>query len=359
MNVVIVIDNQYAQYAAVMLTSMYENTRHSDRIVVYVIFHDLSEANQTQLINLVKGYKGKIVLIEEKGNFENFHEGAYVSKAAYLKINIPQYLPQSEKKALYLDGDIIVNLDIIQFDRIDLQDNYIAAVPDDNSFLANELGVPVESYFNSGVILFNLQKWRDNNISNQVYQYVTSPYNKRNTCDQDALNFVLWDKWLKLDKKYNYLLVNHTDVKEPIIFHFAARDKPWHVLYGGENKELFLRYEKKCNWHGYERQDMDLLLNHNIVIYGASTAGGIAYEQLQQHALDIQFFIDGDPLKHNTSKMNKSIYEISILESLDNSYIVIVPSLSYYQEMKEVLNSYSFVPLRMCNKIFYKPSISE
>ncbi|MCR8660520.1 glycosyltransferase family 8 protein [Paenibacillus endoradicis] len=357
MNVVIVTDNQYAQYAAVMLTSLYENTKQSNRIVLYVIFHDLSMSNQSQLLDLVKYYKSEINFIEVKDNFGDFHEGAYVSRAAYLKINIPQYLPQSEQKALYLDGDIIVTSDILQFNDINLGDHYLAAVSDDNMFLADDLGISVESYFNSGVILFNLEKWRDNDISSQIYEYVMSPYNKRNTCDQDAFNFVLWDKWLKLDRRYNYLLTNHIDIEEPIVFHYAARDKPWHVLYSGKYKELFLDYEKKCIWQDYSRQDMDLLMNHKIVIYGASTAGVSAYEQLKEHSLEIQFFVDGDEQKHNTMKMNKPIYEISVLKSLENSYVVIVPSTSYYDEMRVALESYSFYPLRICNKIFLKDEL--
>jgi len=354
MNIVIVIDNQYAQYAGIMLTSMYKTTAYAKKITLYVIFHELSEDNKLQLQNIVEAYESKIVFIESNEKFDDFHEGAYVSKAAYLKINIPQYLPSSLERALYLDVDIIVNSDIMEFSQIDLEHYYIAAVLDDNEKYASDLGVSVEYYFNSGVLLLNLNRWRKDNISDRVYEFVTSPSNKRNTCDQDALNFVLWDKCLRLDRRYNYLPANHTFISDPIIIHYAAKDKPWHIIYSGEYKDIFLEYKEKCNWKNYNQPDMDILSNHKIVVYGASTAGSRAYESLQEHSLDIEYFVDGDNNKKGTLFMQKTVYDPEKLKELDGSYAIMVPSLSYYTEIKKLLERHSFYPLRVCNKIFLK-----
>ncbi|MED4954414.1 glycosyltransferase [Paenibacillus macerans] len=354
MNIVIVTDDNYAQYAAVMLTSMYECTRHGKEIRLYVLYNKLSEKSIVNLSEIVEGYQSEIIFIEAVEDFLGYYEGSYVSRTAYLKMKISNYLPSTVNRVLYLDCDIIVQADIFQFENIDLANHYVAAVQDNNEKYARDLGVPVEKYFNSGVLLINIQKWREDNISDKAFSYVMSPQNKRNTCDQDALNFILWDKWLSLDRKFNYLLVNHEPVEDPIIIHYAAKDKPWQLLYSGEYKEIYKNFETICKWKEKERKDWDLLKSNSIFIYGASTAGQAAVDLLQQAGLDIVAFIDSDVQKQKIKVKGKPVHSIEFIKQMNNQCVIIVPSFTYYDEIRDNLFSFAFKPQKFCNRIFTK-----
>jgi len=354
MNIVVVVDNNYAQYVGVMLTSMFENTADSKKLKVFVIYNELSDQNKINLREVVNKYHSQIIFINEQDDYKNYHEGSYVSKTAYLKINIPNYLSEKEEYALYLDGDIIINCDILEFEKFDIDAYYIAAVNDDNVYLASEVGKSIEQYFNSGVMKINLQKWREENISEKVYEYIISPMNKKNTVDQDPLNVILGDNWLKLNRAYNFMPVNHTSIKEPKLIHYAYKDKPWHTLYSGKYKEKFEYYKKLCSWDGYNQQDRDILENKELVIFGASTAGESAYKLLRNEEFDVAFFIDSDIKKVGTKICGKSIKIVEVLNNLSKQLAIIVPSISYYEEIKDILKRYDYTPMKTCNKIFLK-----
>ncbi|WP_084797857.1 glycosyltransferase family 8 protein [Neobacillus mesonae] len=84
------------------------------------------------------------------------------------------------------------------------------------------LSIPAEyTYFNAGVLLMNLQKWRENKISSQVIQYIKEHPKLIKLMDQDALNAVLYDKCLKLEPKWNYTkgVMKRYNLDNPAIVH--------------------------------------------------------------------------------------------------------------------------------------------
>ena len=86
----------------------------------------------------------------------------------FYRLFIPKLLPD-EKKAIYLDADIIVNLDITELWQTDLENHPLAvvlesedgAIPARYSKLVIEGFVKGENYFNSGVLLMNLEVLRE------------------------------------------------------------------------------------------------------------------------------------------------------------------------------------------------------
>lgn len=174
-------------------------------------------------------------------------------KAAYLKILIPEVLPELAK-ALYLDSDVIV------FDKLDELYNTdiecVGACRNINDYNHETLLHPVmlngkkrehkdyKCYFNSGVLLINCDYWRKNNISNCVIS--ENIINPDVFCDQDALNAVCKDIVTELPLKYNiktnFWLNNSIQsmlltipniieyMYEPVILHYATRQKPWGII---------------------------------------------------------------------------------------------------------------------------------
>ncbi|MBR0061185.1 MAG: hypothetical protein IJP68_06855, partial [Selenomonadaceae bacterium] len=91
------------------------------------------------------------------------------SIAMFYRFFIPELLPKNLEKAIYLDSDIIVNLDIAELWRTELGDKVLGVVPE----VFNKVNAPAaftlvadglvkaEDYFNSGVLLMNLTALRD------------------------------------------------------------------------------------------------------------------------------------------------------------------------------------------------------
>ena len=94
---------------------------------------------------------------------------------------------------------------------IDLEGFYVAAVRDMGdvkdeegiSEFAKKIDLCDENYFNSGVMLLNLNLMREHNISEKLLDYRIN--GKNFFMDQDALNYVLGRKKKLLPFKYNFL----------------------------------------------------------------------------------------------------------------------------------------------------------
>lgn len=172
------------------------------------------------------------------------------SPAALLKFKIADILSQWDK-ALYLDGDILVKEDITPLWQTNLDDKIIGAVIDSGTiYWKHEYAQRVQHYFNSGVMLMNLEKMRREKLSELL---ITT---KRNThdsmlMDQNVFNLVLDDRVKLLPVKWNCLFVNLIRAKDKFtiddlnqtystnyetlnqlandsaIIHYSSKDKPW------------------------------------------------------------------------------------------------------------------------------------
>lgn len=196
----------------------------------------------------------------------------HVSLATYLRILLPSLLPENIKKVLYIDGDIICVSSIFDFYNADISNKSCSAVRDERnndeeSF--SRLEYPKDcGYFNSGVILINLDYWRKNNIQNKTLNYIFGNKEKCLWHDQDSLNVVLAGSVLFADFRYNLtqgFLFDKTQLKinsdyynqidraieNPCLIHYCASYKPWHFECNSPIKALWREnykqvFGKKC-----------------------------------------------------------------------------------------------------------------
>ena len=85
------------------------------------------------------------------------------SIASTFRLLLSKLISPAVEKIIYLDADTIVNLDIRELWRVELEDKPLAAIPDalpQTVPLCQDGFVKFENYFNSGVLLMNLEKWR-------------------------------------------------------------------------------------------------------------------------------------------------------------------------------------------------------
>ena len=149
---------------------------------------------------------------------------------------------------------ILNNLNLLE--DIDLESHPIAAVTDINN---NSVKIfeylfklkNVKSYFNSGVLVMNLKKLREENFTEKSLEFISSTSVSYKFFDQDILNYFFHNRYLKLDYRWNVQLYEeiastkywHTTMNEfeykltkisPFIIHYTIV-KP-------DKKNYFFRY---------------------------------------------------------------------------------------------------------------------
>jgi lipopolysaccharide biosynthesis glycosyltransferase len=254
-------NDHYAQHLAVMLTSLLKNRKKERPIHFFILYGELSTNSIAKLKRTVGRFNAQITFLKvDVKLFENFALSSggqkYISREAYYRILIPELLGEEITKTLYLDCDLIVRADISKLWNINI-DNYDLAAVDESRVLSKQdrqirmdrLSLPSKSYyFNSGVLLMNLKRWREKNISSEVIQFITENPEKLGLLDQDALNAVLNNRWLRLKDKWNYT-TDHTkklSLEKAKIIHFTGPYKPWNS--NSSFKKEYLKYLKTSRW---------------------------------------------------------------------------------------------------------------
>ncbi|MGG3888369.1 glycosyltransferase family 8 protein [Metabacillus fastidiosus] len=253
MYIVTATNDNYAKHLGVMLHSLLENLKNKNNINIFIIDGNISNENKLKLEKVVGkfGLQAKFISIDTN-LFNSFERKIkYISKETYYRIMIPDLLSSDITKALYLDCDMIIQEDISKLWNIDINDYFLAAVDEGIKKRRRKSLSKLEGfgYFNAGLLLINLQKWRENNISTKVIRFIENNHEIIKFMDQDALNFILYDKWLKLNPKWNYTSSHQKRIKidDPVIIHFTGRKKPWKSEH--PYKQEYLKYLTSSLWN--------------------------------------------------------------------------------------------------------------
>jgi lipopolysaccharide biosynthesis glycosyltransferase len=188
--------------------------------------------------------------------FQGFPVTQHVSKMTYARLLIPRVFPESVRKILYLDVDIIVLNGINALWETDIDGYVVGAVSDTISPLLEKgypsaAGLPhVQDYFNAGILLIDLNRWRNEHVSEKAFDYLAqhpqTPY-----WDQDALNLACDGLWKKLDPRWNFQSHFGTNIAEmnpeqrPWIVHFISSTKPWDPRSRSVNARLYDNFRSR------------------------------------------------------------------------------------------------------------------
>ena len=206
-NVCFIADNNYVLPTMTAINSIVSSNKRE--VNVFVVACELTRQNIDLLESLSKdGVKVKVIVIDKNPYGEVGERHSHVSKAAMLKFALPQIFSDLDKM-LYLDGDILVLKDLSNLYNVDLEDNYVAAVID----MAGELHfkqhrrINTKRYFNSGVMLLNLKKMREDDITQALLENKKKD-TLRTFMDQDAFNITMDGKVIFLSPEYNMMRAN-------------------------------------------------------------------------------------------------------------------------------------------------------
>lgn len=184
-----------------------------------------------------------IELIKFKYNIKNFPnlKNSHVSEATYYRMFLADHLDNVKNNVMYVDADayFINNIShkIPKIIKILSERDLLIAAKTEFSLKKNQspdiferLGMN-DKYFNAGVMIINLQKWKENNISNILNDKVFELENKIIFWDQDVLNSFINGKYYELPQSFNFLIdINYPENfknQEVDIIHYAGNTKPW------------------------------------------------------------------------------------------------------------------------------------
>ena len=280
-------DDNFVQHCGVMLYSLFLHNE-KNKIVVHVIEKGLSCSNKNRLHEIAADF-GQIIVYHTINN--DFVYRCKLSSYTALPVTVYFRLFISSiltdvfvEKILYLDCDVLVKTDLAPLFDIDMNDYTIAAVRDINNPMYEEQSFQIsfsyrDRYFNSGVMLINMKKWRADNIESILIKECMRD-RKVFFPDQDPLNKVFRDKWLELPPMWNrFSLVNYDKVffkkkidllnyiYNPAIIHFASPTaRPWMDLKFVPFGKIYNEYVKHTPWKGYKRQKVEKQYRYKSII---------------------------------------------------------------------------------------------
>lgn len=238
--IVLACDGTYAMQLATTLRSITDAHPSGLPLDIHVLVDDFSvDARMKVQDSLPSGTASIRWSTVDLASFQGFSSAPHLSsKIIFARLLLPWLFSDDVRRILYLDADLLVLDDVRPIWDLDLDGAVLGGVLDTLD-LAIKQGTPglegvpaVTDYFNAGVLLIDLPRWRQERVSERAYAYLKehpqSPFG-----DQDALNFACDGLWKKLDPRWNFQDHHETRIADmipterPAIVHFVTGQKPW------------------------------------------------------------------------------------------------------------------------------------
>jgi len=279
MHILLSTDANYVMPSAVMIKSVSINNADMEIVFHAMIDGSVDERQKEKLSRVLTNVKHKMEFhLMDAHFFEDFPEldgnkggKKYITQATYYRLVVADVLPRFVHKVIYLDGDMIVRHSLGELWRIDIEKYPIGAVLDMSAGCIDYDRLEYDrknEYFNAGILLINLDYWRENDVKTQFMTLITQEPHRIRFHDQDVLNITFCGKFYPIPLRYNVqngflwkpdytglgnLYEKYKDslrdaIKDPVIVHYTGHEKPWQVEDGNPYGYEFLKYYKQTEW---------------------------------------------------------------------------------------------------------------
>jgi lipopolysaccharide biosynthesis glycosyltransferase len=221
---------------------MIRHCSRAESLAIHILASGLNSRDKDNVLTLLddEGFRGRTSFLDfdadrEFGELRSLHG----DRTVYGRLLIPDRIDAA--RALYLDADLAVCLDVLDLDRdVAFQGEPLAAVNGctvewtiDQHFLREHAGLtPDTPYFNSGVVLFDLEECRRRGAACTWRSFALAHRDRLVSHDQTVLNAYANGGFLQLPARYNTewpaSLPRPLNVENAIV-HFSGSPKPWDV----------------------------------------------------------------------------------------------------------------------------------
>ena len=239
------LNDDYVPYACVVIKSIVAHIKQDDDVHIHLLSDYISDEHKRFIDKVSLGVTVHIYYIDNSLYFRRLPKEAFSwSLYAWYRILLPTVLDDMIRRVLYLDCDVLVNDPLDDLFTMNMDGKSIAACVDIETHtqsLYDRLGYDSKlQYICSGVILMNLEKWRTDNLFEQIMDFAINNPQKLQCPDQDAINYICRvDKIILSPKygvmvpyfRYEWFMKEHLDEMEemmnnPAIIHYAIY-QPW------------------------------------------------------------------------------------------------------------------------------------
>ena len=261
-------DDNVAHALSVTLVSLIENCSSAVELHIVIVDNGISPDKRRRLERVLqRNARGHFWEWKkaDKSSLQGLKPSLHITPTAYLRLFMEDLLPPDVNRVCYLDCDTLILGDIAELNRFDLRGKTLGAVRDYNvdnwkhpdssigrSYLPTLDAQEAQSlnldtpYFNTGVLVVDLGRWRERNIKEKALDYARR-FGKEGFCDQDAINVTVDGDWQSLPLRWNVQgaiffleLLGDTPLKARLlsqragllrdaqIMHFAGPLKPWY-----------------------------------------------------------------------------------------------------------------------------------
>lgn len=258
MNILFSSDDNYARHLGVAIDSLLLHNIDVPKIRLFIIDNHISQLNIDKLESVVNSFKNsEIIFIPFESYVKKLSLNLAwpISLSSYARLFVGEMLPADVERVLYMDCDIVVKGSLLKLWNWDLGDNCLGAIQDTIPARTKaSVGLsPTQPYFNAGVLLIDLKRWRQNKVGERCLAFIDSHAGRVSHHDQGVLNGVLMGQWARLPLKYNVMTVHYMmsqnkirkfykddatfydsyetedAIKKPVILHFTPSFtvRPW------------------------------------------------------------------------------------------------------------------------------------
>lgn len=283
MNVVYASNDGYARHLGVSLYSLLDHNKEAEKIQIYILSMGLSEESKKRLLSIGNQFKRHVTVIElgdlkERFPYEVDTGGFDLSIMARLFVG--EMLPETAERVLYLDCDTVVCASLKRLWESNLDSNMVGAVmePTIYSSVKETIGLsPEDPYFNSGVLLIDMKRWRGEHAQKLLMDFYSSKGGKLFAGDQDTINGAFKGRIKPLPPRYNfftnyryfhyshltrlspvYKMIPEKSFKEakkhPVILHFMGDERPWKQWNLNHYRNIYDHYLSLTPWAGAPKE---------------------------------------------------------------------------------------------------------
>ncbi|GGF38784.1 hypothetical protein GCM10011321_32190 [Youhaiella tibetensis] len=274
-------DNFWAPAYAVMRSICLFTKRRSD-LVFHLIHQPITDEHRADLEKIPAEF-GATLVWHDLTRSDVFN--AIVSRVpssrqwtsvVYGRLLIDTLVGPDVSRVIYLDCDMMVRAPIEDLYAADLGEFPIGAVRDTAGALIvggrdiknnRDIFDPADPYFNSGMVVIDVDKWRQVAVPERLEELIASGVMARLYYDQDVLNLVFKHRWQPLPTRWNTIDARHPhEGLDPSILHYTGPNKPWNLVSNVAfrriyrhvmTNELFYRFMRH-RWSTYWRRKLGL-----------------------------------------------------------------------------------------------------
>lgn len=255
-------DRNYAPFAAVSTYSLVKNSTSKLRIYWCVGEADVDFAGGlARALREKTSHELSIVCLRAE-LFADWKTNlgasliSHYSAGAFFRLLLPDALP--EDRIVYIDCDTIVQVDLAELYRIDMQGKSIGGVPDRWASMLHRMPfAPGEPYVNTGVLLLDLAALRNEDFWDKCRAIYEAYSDDIQFVDQCIINkyaegrkFILPEKWNRLTAAGSRFAKHFDRVEDAGIVHFYSAIKPWQEKSDSRMSAFWWSYAKELDIAG-------------------------------------------------------------------------------------------------------------